>query len=123
MTYLNTFYATANPKPTFSPDRTGLSTTKVPFITVELEGMERRVERRQDVAHLVFNILHTSRANALTASLAIRETVLERMPQTEHANGVFALDVVEDIGLSDLSEMETQYQRYMFSVQLYISQG
>ncbi|MET8382494.1 hypothetical protein ABZV14_05765 [Streptosporangium canum] len=85
--------------------------------------MERRVERRQEMAHLVINILHTNRAAALPSALTIREMVLERMPQSAHANSVLALDVVEDIGLSDLTELETQYIRFMFSVQLYLTQN
>ncbi|UBU12914.1 hypothetical protein [Nonomuraea gerenzanensis] len=124
VTYLTDLYRDLPaPKPTIAADRNGLSSTKVPWVTVELEGMERRVERRQEMAHLVINILHTSRPFGLTSALAIREAVLERMPQTAHANGVYALDVVEDIGLTDLTELETTYTRHMFSVQLFLTQN
>ncbi|MFC4117540.1 hypothetical protein [Nonomuraea zeae] len=122
--YLTNYYKTfPSPKPTISDTRSGLTSTTVPYVTVELEGMERAVERRQEMAHLVFNVFHTTRSVALSSALAVREVVLEVMPQTAHANGVYVLDVIEDIGLTDLTELETTYQRFMFSADIYLTQN
>ncbi|MFE0151389.1 hypothetical protein ACFWY5_29880 [Nonomuraea sp. NPDC059007] len=102
---------------------------KGPYVTVELEGLERRVERRQDSAHMVFNILANNRVDALGYALYVREIILEKFPQTSHMinakpdNIAFVLDVTENIGLSDLTEMETNYIRFMFSAHIYITQN
>jgi hypothetical protein len=124
VSYLTNYYRNfPSPKPTISDTRNGLTSTSVPYVTVQLEGMERRVERRQEMAHLVFNTYHTTRSIALSSALAVREVVLEVMPQTAHSNGVFVLDVVEDIGLTDLSDLETTFQRFMWSADVYLTQN
>ncbi|MEU7863488.1 hypothetical protein [Nonomuraea sp. NPDC049141] len=124
VSYLTEYYRPSpTPKPTVSDTRSGLTDKVVPYVTVELEGMERRIERRQEMAHLVLNVFHTTRSIALSSALAVREVVLEVMPQTAHTGGVLVLDVVEDIGLTDLSELETTFSRFMFSVDVYLTQN